>query len=269
MGRIRTIKPEIYADAKTGMLSDRAYRVFTGLLNFSDDYGVIEFEHHELKAKILPYCQEPAIDCIARPILDELSPRALVVFFMYNDRKYLLIKNFHKHQRIDKPSKPLIANWISEKLYESVSYESDPRVLAEHSPSPSGALSAVKERKGKESIGEESKKTCIVPKASPIGYDARSFCFLNIQESSREIWRKAYPAVDIDLELNRMIAWLKANPTKTKTRYERFITLWLSKTQDKGGSSMNGRPGSNRVEDDWESRLIKRVKEGDVKNAGN
>lgn len=52
------------------------------------------------------------------------------------------------------------------------------------------------------------------------------------------LWRETYPAVDVEQELRRMIAWLEANPNKRKTRrgIERFINSWLARTQDSGGS---------------------------------
>lgn len=52
------------------------------------------------------------------------------------------------------------------------------------------------------------------------------------------LWRNTYPAVDVEQELRRMIAWLDSNPTKRKTRrgIERFINNWLARTQDSGGS---------------------------------
>lgn len=52
------------------------------------------------------------------------------------------------------------------------------------------------------------------------------------------LWRETYPAVDVEQELRRMIAWLDSNPTKRKTRrgIERFINSWLARTQDSGGS---------------------------------
>lgn len=52
------------------------------------------------------------------------------------------------------------------------------------------------------------------------------------------LWRETYPAVDVEQELRRMIAWLDSNPTKRKTRrgIERFINNWLARTQDSGGS---------------------------------
>lgn len=52
------------------------------------------------------------------------------------------------------------------------------------------------------------------------------------------LWKVTYPAVDVDQELKRMIAWLDSNPTKRKTRrgIDRFINNWLARTQDSGGT---------------------------------
>lgn len=51
-----------------------------------------------------------------------------------------------------------------------------------------------------------------------------------------EIWRNAYPAVSIDLELNKAAAWLVANPKNRKSNYSRFLSNWLSRVQDKAPS---------------------------------
>jgi hypothetical protein len=48
-----------------------------------------------------------------------------------------------------------------------------------------------------------------------------------------EIWAKAYPAVDIKAELNKMVAWFDAHKKNRKSNYLRFITSWLSKAQDR------------------------------------
>lgn len=60
----------------------------------------------------------------------------------------------------------------------------------------------------------------------------------NVSMDKITLWRETYPAVDVEQELRRMIAWLDSNPTKRKTRrgIERFINSWLSRTQDSGGS---------------------------------
>lgn len=50
------------------------------------------------------------------------------------------------------------------------------------------------------------------------------------------LWKEAYPAVDVEHELKRMIAWLDSNPTRRKTKrgIASFINRWLSKEQDSG-----------------------------------
>ena len=52
-------------------------------------------------------------------------------------------------------------------------------------------------------------------------------------------WAKAYPAVDVFQELRAMESWLDANPKKRKTKggVKRFVNSWLSRSQDRGGSS--------------------------------
>lgn len=64
----------------------------------------------------------------------------------------------------------------------------------------------------------------------------KSFYVVPIEKIA--LWRETYPAVDVEQELRRMIAWLEANPSKKKTRrgIERFINSWLARTQDSGGS---------------------------------
>jgi len=58
-----------------------------------------------------------------------------------------------------------------------------------------------------------------------------------ITDSDREAWRTAYPACDIAQELARADQWLRGNPAKAKRKaWRRFVTNWLSRTQDRGGS---------------------------------
>lgn len=54
-------------------------------------------------------------------------------------------------------------------------------------------------------------------------------------------WASLYPAVDVMQQLRNMKGWLLANPKKRKTKAGvlRFVTAWLSREQDKGGT-LNG-----------------------------
>ncbi len=84
-------------------------------------------------------------------------------------------------------------------------------------------------------------------------------------------WAEAYPAVEVKVELKRMIVWLDSNPTKRKTRrgIERFINNWLARTQDSGGTrgkEVNKQSGGNayNTDQDWEDikRAIAKATEG-------
>ncbi|WP_394525731.1 helix-turn-helix domain-containing protein [Lacrimispora sp. JR3] len=50
-------------------------------------------------------------------------------------------------------------------------------------------------------------------------------------------WKQAYPAVDVEQEFKKMVAWLESNPKKKKTRrgVDQFINGWLERAQNRGG----------------------------------
>ena len=72
--------------------------------------------------------------------------------------------------------------------------------------------------------------------------------YYDVPKESISKWREAYPAVDVEQQLKKMIAWLDANPKRRKTRrgINAFIVTWLSREQDKGGIYRNG--GSRQQE---------------------
>jgi hypothetical protein len=62
-------------------------------------------------------------------------------------------------------------------------------------------------------------------------------CFHNITEKHLTRWKETYPACDIERELRKMREWLLSNRAKGhKSNWARFITNWLSRSQDKGGT---------------------------------
>lgn len=46
----------------------------------------------------------------------------------------------------------------------------------------------------------------------------------------------AYPAVLVAQEIDRANLWLAANPTKRKANVRKFLTNWMARQQEKGGS---------------------------------
>lgn len=66
--------------------------------------------------------------------------------------------------------------------------------------------------------------------------------FYEIPLEKLNFWKESYPAVDVEQEIRNMEAWADANPTRRKPRngVVRFITNWLKREQDKGGSYQRG-----------------------------
>lgn len=69
----------------------------------------------------------------------------------------------------------------------------------------------------------------------------------NIEQDDITQWREAYPACDIELELKQMKEWLLSNPDKKKKNYRRFITNWLSRSQERGGTKKGGNYGKEPI----------------------
>lgn len=69
--------------------------------------------------------------------------------------------------------------------------------------------------------------------------------WVGINDADKAAWLAAYPACDIDRQLAAMGEWLKANPKKAiKSNYRRFITNWLSRSQDHGGDTKSNGSGA-------------------------
>lgn len=62
-----------------------------------------------------------------------------------------------------------------------------------------------------------------------------------------ELWRRAYPAVNLDQELAEMAVWCDSNPSRRKTHrgVKAFVTKWLGRAQDQGGSPMAKQSGGS------------------------
>lgn len=94
MPRIRSIKPEFFQDEDLAQLATTDRLVFIGILTQADREGRLEDRPARLKVQILPYDQ---IDI--RPIIDRLVAARFLIRYSYENRSYLQIRTFKKHQR--------------------------------------------------------------------------------------------------------------------------------------------------------------------------
>jgi len=98
MARIRTIKPEFWSDGAIIECSTNARLLFVGTWTFSDDAGNLDRSAKQLKAQVFP---ADNFDC--EPLIQELIAHGLLVEYSSNEKKYLHIQSFTKHQRVDRP----------------------------------------------------------------------------------------------------------------------------------------------------------------------
>ena len=97
MARIRSIKPEFWTDEKVVELSAFARLLFIGLWNFADDSGRLRYSPKRIKMQILP-----GDDVDIGALLGEIEAQGLVTVYAVGDDRYLAIKNFDRHQKVDK-----------------------------------------------------------------------------------------------------------------------------------------------------------------------
>lgn len=70
-----------------------------------------------------------------------------------------------------------------------------------------------------------------------IAFDWEAFMFTGITAEDMKRWQEAYPALPVPDLVDRAAIWLKANPKNRKSNYERFLTNWLVRAQDRAGRS--------------------------------
>lgn len=127
MPRIRTVKPEFFADEKLSKLKRDCRLLYIGLWVFGDDYGTVRSNPVWIKSNVFPYDEELRVaDVITW--LDALVKARMLEPFQYNGEGFYNIRTFDAHQRVDKPSKPIVP--LEEKS----------RILVEYSTSTRGAL---------------------------------------------------------------------------------------------------------------------------------
>jgi len=95
------IQPEFWSDEIINECSVSARLLFIATWNFADDEGNLPRSSKQIKAQAFPY---DSIDC--EPLIIEMIAHGLLIEYSVSDKMYLHIKNFKKHQLINRPSKP-------------------------------------------------------------------------------------------------------------------------------------------------------------------
>lgn len=106
MARIRSLKPEIHMDEAIGVCSDAAYRLFTGLITLSDDYGRHKGNPRLLSSLIWPY-QDRSVPEVEE-YLAELEGHGLIIRYFHSGQPFIALPTWVDHQRVDNAGKERI-----------------------------------------------------------------------------------------------------------------------------------------------------------------
>lgn len=68
-----------------------------------------------------------------------------------------------------------------------------------------------------------------------IQVDVKKKEWLGITAEMEHEWQKTYLALEIEVELRKIMDWIVTHPDKTKANYHKFIVGWLRRNQERGG----------------------------------
>lgn len=110
MARIRTIKPEFPQSGSTGRISRDARLLFILLWTLADDAGRLRGDSRMLARTLYPYDDgEDGNFKTSRADVEgwmaELESESCICRYEHDGEQYVEIRNWLKHQKIDKPSK--------------------------------------------------------------------------------------------------------------------------------------------------------------------
>jgi hypothetical protein len=141
MPRNRLIKLEFWRDEKIGNLSHSARLLFVSLWTFADDSGNGRADPRLLRSQAFPYDAHVTVEEV-EGWFQEIATLGMAVLYEAGGARFYTIKNFRRHQVINRPSKF--------RYQEPSGLEADTHEqLTEHSVSGTGVLTDESKRKCK------------------------------------------------------------------------------------------------------------------------
>jgi len=213
MAEGRMLKKQISRSRRLGELkSDSARLLYTWILPHLDIKGRHEADPSVIKGEIVPRLESFNSKNI-QAYLEDMHKVGLISLYRNDGDQFLQFRKFEEHQSL-RPDKEACSRIPDPSCSGTTPVQLPDKV----GPTPD---------EDKISKDKRSKKKPLAP-----SYNFETHEWENINGKT-EFWSKAFPAIDIISELNKMGAWLDANPKNRKSNYPRFINSWLSKAQDK------------------------------------
>jgi hypothetical protein len=100
--RIRTLKPELWADEKVGELSHGARLLFLGMISMADDEGRLRELPAAIIGHVFPY--DSVSTAKLTRWLAEVERSGMVTRYEVDGNRYVAFPHWSKHQKVDRPT---------------------------------------------------------------------------------------------------------------------------------------------------------------------
>lgn len=230
--RIRTIKPEFWRSDDVTALSREHRLLFIGLWSYVDDNGVGIDDYRQIAADLfaLEDDQKEVRDYV-REGLATLSRGLLIARYMIDNKRYLYITGWAKHQRIDRPGKPRFPQPPED--WQPPTCEDTPVAEPVETPSrdPRDTPATGTEEQGNRGTAEKLSRTAGAARTPNPANDAAFAAFWDAypRRKDKQEARKAFDAVlRKKVDPARLIAAAKAYAaTEPDERYVKYPATWL------------------------------------------
>ena len=217
----RIIKETICTSEDIAALSPNAEILFYRLLVKADDYGTYYGNPSIIKNTCFPLISDDIKVEQVKSWISELAKVGLVIYYEAADGKsYVKLSKWDKHQQIraKKPKYPPFD-------------DSCKQLISSDSKCPRNPIQSNTESNPIiDSTESQAPSVLTLPLNDGSEYPITQ---LDIDE-----WQQTFPNVDVPQQMLAMRLWLKDNPTRRKTKkgIRRFVTNWLDREQNRGGS---------------------------------
>lgn len=188
-------------------------------------------------------------------ILQALNDADLVRVYESEGKRYIFVPRFRQRFRANSLRRPLppenLLHDEPEVLQNIRQIKAKTSGMSDNGRTAAGQASDTCQSLAPVGEGEADLNTCASDgkPSSPKQVTKIRFeggAFIGIAGDQVQRWAEAYPAIDVRSEVKRAAIWLEANPKNRKSNYQRFLTNWFSRTQDRAGR-VTPTPGNENV----------------------
>ena len=234
----RILKESICQSEEINKLTWFEEAFFYRLIVACDDYGRFDGRVKIIKGTCFPL--KEIKDREIQEGLDHMCATGLIRLYTVDDRPYLEMVTWNKHQRIRNSRNKYPAPTV---------YDCSPQLAADCRNSPQIAAliqSNIESESNKESESNHySSEQQVASEPAVITLKLNDGSEYPFYQNDIDSYMNNYPAVDIMQQFRTMKQWCIDNPQRRKTKggIRRFVNSWLSREQDKYHPAQRQSPG--------------------------